>query len=69
MDKAVAAWEDTQMNVLGILLSMKPVYIYIDYASGMNQPWLSPNPTDALTTGDPDQGWESRFNINIGLYY
>ena len=69
MDKAVTSWEDTQMNVLGVLLSMKPVYIYVDYASGLNQPWLSPDPTDALTTGTPANGWQSRFNINIGLYY
>lgn len=69
MDKAIASWEDTQMNILGVLLSLKPVYIYVDYASGRNQPWLSPNPTDALTTGDPTEGWQSRFNINIGLYY
>lgn len=69
MDKAVATWEDTKMNVTGMFLDIKPVYIYIDYAQGLNHPWLEPNPTNALTTGDPDNGWESRFNINIGFYY
>ncbi|QLG43858.1 hypothetical protein [Costertonia aggregata] len=69
MDKAVSTWEDTQMNILGMLISMKHVYIYVDYASGLNQPWLGPDSADALTTGMSDNGWESRFNINIGLYF
>jgi len=69
MDKAVSSWEDTQMNVLGALISANPVYIYMDYAMGKHQPWLGPQWTDALTTGDPDNDWEVRFNINIGYYF
>ena len=33
-----------------------------------NQPWLGPQWTDALATGNPENGWESRFNINFGYY-
>lgn len=69
MNKAVEEWEDTQMNVLGMLLSANPVYIYVDYALGKHQPWLGPQWTDALTTGDPNNGWEARFNVNIGYYF
>ncbi len=69
MDKAIDTWEDTQMNVLGALFSMKHTYIYIDYASGLHHPWLGSQTTDALTTGDTNNGWESRFNINFGFYY
>ncbi|WP_298481150.1 hypothetical protein [uncultured Maribacter sp.] len=69
MDKALNNWEDTQMNVLGALISIKPLYIYVDYASGRNQPWLSPNYADALTTGDGTGQWHHRFNINFGLYF
>ena len=69
MDKSITTWEDTQMNVLGALLSIKPLYIYVDYASGRNQPWLTPNPTDALTSGDGTGEWHHRFNINFGLYF
>lgn len=69
MDKAVAAWQDTQMNILGALVSIKPLYIYVDYASGLNQPWLSPNSADALTTGTPSDGWQHRFNVNFGIYF
>ena len=69
MDKAKASWEDTQMNVTGILFSAKPVYIYLDYALGKHQPWLGPQWSNALTSGDSNNGWESRFNINFGYYY
>ncbi|MFK7808607.1 MAG: hypothetical protein AB8F74_12455 [Saprospiraceae bacterium] len=69
MDKAVNSWEDTQMNVTGILISTKPVYIYVDHALGKHQPWLGPQWTNALTTGDASNNWESRFNINFGFYY
>lgn len=69
MDKSVSTWEDTQMNILGVLVSAKPMYIYVDYGMGKHQPWLGPQWTDALTTGDPENGWEGRFNINFGFYY
>jgi len=69
MDKSVSTWEDTQMNVLGVLISADPVYIYVDYASGLHQPWLGPQWTDALSTGDPNNSWESRFNVNVGFYF
>ncbi|TMM56852.1 hypothetical protein FEE95_10150 [Maribacter algarum] len=69
MDKSIATWEDTQMNILGALISIKPLYIYVDYASGRNQPWLTPNSTDALTTGDGTGEWHHRLNVNFGLYF
>jgi len=69
MNKSVSSWEDTQMNVLGVLISAAPVYIYMDYASGLHQPWLGSQWTEALTTGDPDNSWETRFNINFGFYF
>lgn len=69
MKKTVDSWEDTQMNVLGAMLTIKPMYIYIDYAGGQNHPWLTPNSANALTTGDLTGKWHHRFNINIGIYY
>jgi len=69
MDKSVAEWEDTQMNVLGMLITAKPVYVYVDVASGKHQPWLGPQWTNALTTGDPGNSWETRLNINVGVYF
>lgn len=69
MDKAIDSWEDTQMNVLGTLFSLKHLYIYVDYASGLHHPWLGSQTTNAFTTGDAANSWESRFNINLGFYY
>lgn len=69
MDKAVSSWEDTQMNILGALIDMNPVYIYTDLGLGKHQPWLGPQWTDALTTGDPENSWEYRFNVNFGYYF
>lgn len=69
MNKSVSTWEDTQMNVLGLLISADPVYIYVDYASGLHQPWLGPQWTNALSTGDTSNSWESRFNVNVGFYF
>ena len=69
MDKSVSSWEDTQMNVLGILVSANPVYVYFDYASGLHQPWLGPQWSNALAEGDKENSWESRFNVNFGYYF
>ena len=69
MDKSISTWEDTQMNILGVLISANPVFVYIDYGMGKHQPWLGPQWTDALTTGDANNDWETRFNINVGYYY
>ncbi len=69
MDKADASFEDTYMNVLGVLVSAGNVYTYIDYAMGKDQPWLGSNWGTALAAGTPDADWEARFNINIGYYF
>lgn len=34
-----------------------------------NQPWLTPNPTDALAAGDDTGKWHHRFKINLGLHF
>jgi hypothetical protein len=69
MDKTFAGFEDTQMNVLGALVTAGPIYTYIDAAMGRNQPWLGPGFTTRLGAGDPDAKWSTRFNINFGYYF
>lgn len=69
MDKSVSTWEDTQMNILGALFDLNPVYVYTDIGMGKHQPWLGPQWTDALASGDPENSWEYRFNINFGYYF
>ena len=68
-DKAISEWEDTQMNVLGVLISAHPLYVYVDYAMGKHQPWLGPQWTDALATGDGNNGWENVLTIIQSKYF
>lgn len=69
MDKGNADFEDSMMNVTGVLVSAGNIYTYIDFAMGKNQPWLGDVWTNALGAGTQDAGWHSRFNINIGYYF
>lgn len=69
LDKAESGFEDTFMNITGVLVTAGQVYTYIDLAAGKDQPWLGPNWTNGLAEGDPDAEWHTRFNINIGYYF
>lgn len=69
IDKKIENYENSFMNVTGILVSAGNVYTYIDAAQGKNQPWLGPVWGNALSNGTADADWEMRFNINIGYYF
>ncbi len=69
MDKAVSGFEESFMNVTGMLVTAGQVYTYIDFAAGDNQPFLGPDYTNSLAAGTPNQGWEMRFNVNLGYYF
>jgi len=69
MDKAEKDFEDSYMNVTGVLITAGNVYTYIDYAAGYNHSWLGGNFVDDFSVGNPDAKWEARFNINIGYYF
>lgn len=69
MDKTNDSFEDTFMNVTGVLISAGNVYTYIDLAQGKDQPWIGSEWTNALSEGTPEANWETRFNINIGYYF
>ena len=69
-------FNDSKMNVVGMLISAGPIYTYVDYASGKNQDWLGPwggFGEDAnrygLGKGEKDSPWRSWFNINVGYYF
>lgn len=49
MDKKVDSFEDSFMNVTGVLVSAGHVYTYIDYAAGYNHSWLGGNFVDDLS--------------------
>jgi len=70
-DKRNPDFEDTHMNVVGMMVTAGQVYTYFDYAAGYNHPWLGPVWTTALSTGnqEDDTQWSARFNVNIGYYF
>ncbi len=67
--KPESGYADSMQNVLGVLVSAGPVYTYIDFAMGKNQPWMGPNYGAGLAEGDADAGWDKRFNVNVGWYF
>lgn len=69
MQKQKSSFNDSYMNVTGVLVTAGQVYTYIDYAAGYNHSWLGGDFVDDFAAGKPDAKWEARFNINIGYYF
>lgn len=69
VDKKSENFYDTQQLIPGFLVTAGPMYIYIDYAMGLNHPWFTPNFGDGLGVGDADAEWMQRFNMNFGYYF
>ena len=69
LEKLNSDFNDTSMNVTGVLVTAGSVYTYFDIAAGKDQPWLGPNWTNGLGAGSADANWEVRFNMNIGYYF
>ncbi|GAB2780931.1 outer membrane beta barrel protein [Actinomadura fibrosa] len=69
MQKREGSFEDSFMNVTGVLITAGNLYTYVDYAAGYNHSWLGGNFVDDFAAGNPDAKWEARFNINFGYYF
>lgn len=69
MQKHESSFEDSYMNVTGILFTAGNIFTYVDYAAGKNHSWLGGNFIDDFSKGNPNAKWEARFNINIGYYF
>jgi len=69
VDKDVEVFHDTHFLIPGVLITAGPVYTYIDYAMGKNQPWLTDSFGKGLGSGVEDPEWNSRFNVNMGYYF
>ncbi len=69
MQKKENSFEDSFMNVTGVLVTAGDLYTYIDYAAGYNHSWLGGNFVNDFASGNPDAKWEARFNINFGYYF
>lgn len=68
LDKGIRGYHGTHHLVPGVMILSGPIYTYIDYAMGKNQPWFSSSFT-GLAEGESDARWNGRFNINIGYYF
>lgn len=69
VDKDVEIFHDTHFLIPGMLITAGPLYTYLDYALGKNQPWLTDSFGKGLGSGVGNQEWNSRFNINLGYYF
>ena len=69
VDKAEHLFHDTHHLIPGVMITAGPVYTYIDYAMGKNQPWLTDDFGKGLGSGVEDAEWNSRLNINMGYYF
>lgn len=69
VDKANKLFHDTQQLIPGCMVTAGPIYAYIDYAMGKNQPWLTDDFGKGLGSGLADANWNKRFNINFGYYF
>ncbi len=68
MFKPEAGFDRTHMNVTGILLANRFVFVYLDTATGRNHPWFSPEYGNALAEGESDPSWWLWVNLSLGFY-
>jgi hypothetical protein len=69
MNKDEAGYRDSLQNVTGCGVKAGLWYIYIDVATGENQPWLGGDWLEGLASGGEETGRNTRFNINVGFYF
>ncbi|MCW0481214.1 hypothetical protein [Gaoshiqia sediminis] len=69
IDKLQDAFADTHHLIPGCMIAAGNIYMYVDYAMGKNQPWLTDTFGKGLGMGDPKADWNKRLNINIGYYF
>jgi hypothetical protein len=69
MTKAEDGYRDSLQNVTGCSFAAGLLFIYVDVATGRNQPWLGGDWTRGLADGGAETGTNTRFNINVGLYF
>lgn len=69
MDKRVAETTNSYQNVTGAMLTMGPIYTYLDYAMGRNHAWLGDEWTEAFAKEANSKSWSARLNLNLGYYF
>lgn len=65
LDKAVAGFDNSYINTTGCLINAGPTYTYVDIIRGKNMTYLG----SGSLAGGGSNDWETRFNINFGIYW
>ncbi|MCT4615323.1 MAG: hypothetical protein N4A49_10665 [Marinifilaceae bacterium] len=76
MNKYADGLNDTQFNVVGMMIVASPIIVFIDCATAKNHDWLGPwghfgdnHDQCGFGRGEKSPEWNSWFNINIGYYF
>jgi len=69
LDKAPADFADSKLHTTGCAITAGPTYTFVDIIRGKNHNFMGVDPVTAFAQGDPNADWETRFNINIGIYW
>lgn len=69
INKRIDDANNSYQNVTGAMLTMGPVYTYIDWAMGRNHAWLGEEWTDAFAQDTNASSWSARLNLNLGYYF
>jgi len=69
LDKAPQDFADSKLHTTGCAVTAGPTYTFVDVIRGQNHNFMGVDPVTAFAQGDPNADWETRFNINIGIYW
>ncbi|MEA5445111.1 hypothetical protein VCB98_04660 [Gammaproteobacteria bacterium AB-CW1] len=69
LDKAPSGWADSKLHTTGCSITAGPTFTFVDIIRGKNHNFMGVDPVTAFAQGDPNADWETRFNINIGIYW
>jgi hypothetical protein len=65
LHKDASAFRKSQLNTTGCAIGIGPLFTYIDIIRANNMVFLG----NGSLAGGGDQGWNTRFNINVGYYF
>lgn len=69
LNKSPAGWDDSVLQTLGCGVTAGPTYTFVDIIHSKNHNFMNRDPVTAFAQGEPGAGWETRFNINLGIYF
>lgn len=70
LDKRPVGFEDSVLHTTGCAVSAGPTYTFVDIIRGKNHNFMPfSGALTAFAQGDPNAEWETRININMGIYF